>query len=762
MWRERPQRRLPRRRFCAGPVSLAVVAQLVASGGASNAPDDMQPELDLRSAPACYTLLNNEGTIGCRSPRPGSTPVAITVIDAQSQLDAFVTRERRAASAVLLEASLFTSDSLAALQRSGWCAGVILADGTTPPPHGFSPAGPMPYCKCGAAPPCSGRWNPSGNSLEQHSFDFPMIAVTEVQAAALRRRIARGSSDPQQFPRFQVQMNLYMDVFDGYDLEAGQWWELQHGTRCCPSCRPTCGTACCAAGFACVSASTKDVNVSWTAPKCARRQVPTSLSCISRGTCLPIGGYNVWSLNSLALPGDAPPTTSASAASGAPSPTRIVMVAANLDSSSLFHDMAPGASADGSAVVALIAAADALRAVRTDMSSRGGASLMYVLLQAENWDHVGSRRLFHDMEAFKCRKRRRGGGDGASSDVCLDPPMLAPDIERVNTSMIDFVLHVEQLLPSDEPTLFLHSGCHPSPHTQAMQALLLNQGGAAAGSGVLGLTAASPGLPLPSSSFLSSIFEGVQQGGAASAAASPPQSSSGMDPGKQPSWVPKGMGVLAGYNSAFKTPLYHSRFDRGGAGIDLQHLCAAASRLSMALYTLSTGLTAPPIFADCSLVSKLSQRLMGVPSPQASNRGEGRGMEKPGNEPFQTAYSSVYLPPILRGPSERETYVHQQLALANAVPAGDGTQAPCNCCTEGGASRCTPQPFTHCVVGKCLKSLTFLHDAYPVGVEYSLSKSAFILSNGTDARSLRCVVGHPCACTRAVSLGCAREHPCPC
>ena len=143
------------------------------------------------------------------------------------------------------------------------------------------------------------------------------------------------------------------------------------------------------------------------------------------------------------------------------------MVAANLDSSSLFHDMAPGASADGSAVVALIAAADALRAVRTDMSSRGGASLMYVLLQAENWDHVGSRRLFHDMEAFKCRKRRRGGGDGASSDVCLDPPMLAPDIERVNTSMIDFVLHVEQLLPSDEPTLFLHSGCHPSPHTQA-------------------------------------------------------------------------------------------------------------------------------------------------------------------------------------------------------------------------------------------------------------------------------------------------------
>jgi len=718
---------------------LVLFALLAGTDGASGGRDDMQPELNMRAAPACYTLLHNSGTIGCRSPRPGSWPVPIAIVDAQSELDAFARPPgaRSAvnpASAVLLAAPLLTSVNLAALQQSGRCAGVILADSVNPPPHGFSPAEPMPYCKCGALPPCTDRWNPAGNGLEQRSFDFPMISITEAEEATLRSQIARGSSDPQAFPRYQVQMNLYMDAFDGYALEGGQWWEMQLGTRCCPSCRPNCGAACCSAEFKCVSASTKDANVSWATPKCARRQGPTSLSCIPRGSCLPIGGYNIWSLNSIALPGaNPPPPTARTPPGSAPPPQRIVMVTANLDSSSLFHDMAPGASADGSAVVALIAAADALRPLRADMASRGGASIMFTLLQAENWDHVGSRRLFHDMDAFRCRKRK-GPGDGVPHDVCLDPPMLAPDIEHVNSSMVDFVLHVEQLLPSDAPTLYLHTGCHPSAHTQAMEQLLLSHGGAPAGAAAI--AAASPGLPMPASCFLSSIFEGDASAAASSAR---PPSGTGSSGVRSPP-APRGMGVLAGYDAAFKTPLYHSRFDRGGAGVDLPRLCAAAARLSMVLYTLATGLEPPAISVDSGLVSKLAARLMGV--PLTDGRDEGQGAGRRGSEPFKTAYSSVYLPPTQRGPSEREAYVHEQLSLANALSpqaagAGGAGGAPpvCDCCND--ASKCTPAPFTQCVAGKCVTSLTFFHDAYPVGIEFSLDKNAFILSNGTDIDSLR-------------------------
>ncbi len=379
--------------------------------------DDMQPEFNLRRAPACYTVLNTKGPVGCRSPTPGGTVASIARVTSQFDLDTFTqlvnsTTEVQS-KAVLLPSALLTSDNLLALQQSGRCAGVILEDSTSPPPQGFSPADPMPYCKCGAAPPCTDKWNPDGNGLEQRSFDFPMISITEAEAATIRRRMLRASPDPTLFPQYQVQMSFYMDAFQGYTFEMGTWWEMEGGTRCCKNCRPNCGSACCREEFSCVSAATNP-NVSWASSKCARKQEPTSLSCIASGTCLPIGGYNIWSINSVQLPIPPlqPPALQAAAS------TRIVMVTANLDSSSLFHDMAGGASADGSAVIALIAAADALRGLRADMAARGGAAIMFTLLQAENWDHIGSRRLFHDMTFFKCRKRR-GAAGGMPSAACL-------------------------------------------------------------------------------------------------------------------------------------------------------------------------------------------------------------------------------------------------------------------------------------------------------------------------------------------------------
>ena len=207
---------------------IVLVALLAASEGATS-PDDMQPDLNLRSAPACYTLLNTRGPVGCRSPTPGGMTAPVVIVDTQEDFDAFTravigSKQQRA---VLLPAALLTSDNLLALQSSGRCAGVLLADSVTPPPHGFSPADPMPYCKCGAVPPCDQRWNPAGNGLEQRSFDFPLISLSEAEAKTLRQRVSRGSQDPAVFPQYQVQMNTYMDAFQGYTFQHGQWWELQ-------------------------------------------------------------------------------------------------------------------------------------------------------------------------------------------------------------------------------------------------------------------------------------------------------------------------------------------------------------------------------------------------------------------------------------------------------------------------------------------------------------------------------------------------------
>ena len=113
----------------------------------------------------------------------------------------------------------------------------------------------------------------------------------------------------------------------------------------------------------------------WRERRCARRAQPTSVSCLERGTCLPIGGYSVWSLNKAAML-DTPSSPTTPGQRG-----RVVMVTANLDSSALFHDLAVGFAAEASALVALIAAADALRAFRADMASHQGAAVLFAALQ---------------------------------------------------------------------------------------------------------------------------------------------------------------------------------------------------------------------------------------------------------------------------------------------------------------------------------------------------------------------------------------------
>jgi hypothetical protein len=141
----------------------------VGCGGSEGAaePADMHPVLDLSEVPACYTLLSTKGAVGCRSPAPGGATAPVALLNSQGDLDRFTQQEPpRRARVVLLPAALLTRDNMLALQRCGACAGVLLADAAAPPAGGFSPAGTLPYCKCGAVPPCgTSRWNPAGAGL---------------------------------------------------------------------------------------------------------------------------------------------------------------------------------------------------------------------------------------------------------------------------------------------------------------------------------------------------------------------------------------------------------------------------------------------------------------------------------------------------------------------------------------------------------------------------------------------------------------------
>ena len=168
---------------------------------------------------------------------------------------------------------------------------------------------------------------------------------------------------------------------------------------------------------------------------------------------------------------------------------------------------------------------------------------------------------------------------------------------------------------------------------------------------------------------------------------------------------PKGMAVLAAYNTVFRTPFYHSRFDRGGTGLDLSLVCAAAARLSMVVYSLSTGMPSPAIEVDCLLVDKLAHRLFGskpeaagargrekqketeIKTSETSKTGRSKGLDgvlgpeskgvRGGDgdagsevdkaEGFESAYASVYQTALRRGPSNREQYLYEQVCVCVCV-----------------------------------------------------------------------------------------------
>ncbi|EKX40582.1 hypothetical protein GUITHDRAFT_113369 [Guillardia theta CCMP2712] len=647
--------------------------------------------MELNSEVSCTTLINNLGAVGCRSAMAGGEAGRLVVAEKQADLDALFQDKDVSRRAVLLNEDLFTLENMLALKKSSRCSGILLARSDDLPTSGvFSPANPMRYCKCEeqkAPSGCSGKWNVPGNSLSEQSFNFPIIAVNSSRTAQLKGLIAQVKP---WMPALVVRMNFYMDVFQGFRLEQESWWELQQVDSCCPNCRPNCAGSCCDFGFECTSSKTHPV--SWAQPTCARQKEPTSYDCIGKQTCLPLGGYNIWSVDSPSFP---PPPSQG-----------IIVAAAAMDSSAFFHDLAEGASSQGSAVVALIAAADALKDVRRKMQELAGTPIVFALLQGEQWDHIGSRKLLSDIANFSCRKIKTSPSNGLPNDVCVDPPMLSPEIVQLRDNPIDFVLEVDQLTSAggelgESQGLFFHTGCSPSDSSVKARELVLKQ---ASVPGVAGVASPDEGLPFPPSTIVGSVLE----------------EATGQQEARKLAKAPKGRALLAGYSSHFTNPFYQSRFDKiqsGGAELRAEGLCRAASRLSMVLYSLSTGAEAPALHANCTLVRELAGKIMWKHSEQ---------------EAPSSSYTSVYQPPTLRGPSERERFLFEQLAMATSAP-GEVNEtskeaSACDCCDPSGS--CQPVKHFRCLQGKCVRSFAFFQDALPLGVAWDVNQSQFVLSQG--------------------------------
>ena len=139
----------------------------------------------------------------------------------------------------------------------------------------------------------------------------------------------------------------------------------------------------------------------------------TSLKCLRDNQCLPLGGHSVWgtigTLDTSKVCDCVAVWLCGCVCVRSLSSTRtwhgvwwsqkMVMLASNLDSNAMFHELAVGASGTASDIVAVLAAVQALAHVGVSSLKH---QIGFGLFQAEAWGRLGSRRFVAEVESFTC------------------------------------------------------------------------------------------------------------------------------------------------------------------------------------------------------------------------------------------------------------------------------------------------------------------------------------------------------------------------
>lgn len=152
--------------------------------------------------------------------------------------------------------------------------------------------------------------------------------------------------------------------------------------------------------------------------------------------CLPLGGNSVWSI------------------AGSPLKVNekeerpVVWISAGLDSTSMFHEIIPGANGVASNLLAVLLAAEAIGAVEDNVLDGLYARIGFGLFQGESFGYLGSRRFFKDtIEGFECdgevasvQKRKDEEG---TVRACVSP--LRADLSFMNLGEVRGMIAVDQV-----------------------------------------------------------------------------------------------------------------------------------------------------------------------------------------------------------------------------------------------------------------------------------------------------------------------------
>ncbi|KAJ7533501.1 hypothetical protein O6H91_13G052200 [Diphasiastrum complanatum] len=441
----------------------------------------------------CVRLLSLYGEIGCAN--PGSKTV-IAPIKRVTSLSFKLTRP----TAVLLPYMLL----LKFLQRSfeepsfaEYVAGILVEfvlernNGTK-----GSPDGEFPQREFAPYQDKSYAWNPLGSGVLHQRYNFPVFLLTQNDTQALQEAAATNENQNIRYPLNVAEFDVVMQT--------------------------------------------------------TKSATHTSESCLNERSCLPLGGYSVWS--------SLPPLNVSSTSSNKP----VIIVIASMDSASLFRDQTHGADSPLSGMIAMLAAVDALS--MTAGIDTLQKQLVFLVCTGEAWGYLGSRRFLLELAA------------GNPSVAGLDPSLVSQIIEigSVGRAMDDGVA-----------TFYAHTQGSQFQVSTGTQEILEALKTASTTKDIIKSrveTASRHNPGVPPSSLMSFLQQNASIAGV----------------------------VLEEFDTHFKNELYHSHLD-DFENINISAITAAGSILARTLYQLGTGTVnaSSEVLQSITVNSSLVQELVG-------------------------------------------------------------------------------------------------------------------------------------------------------
>lgn len=186
----------------------------------------------------------------------------------------------------------------------------------------------------------------------------------------------------------------------------------------------------------------------------------TATSCLTwidnddvwRPKCLPLGGNSVWAK------AGSPPSNN-------DNENGIILVATNIDSTSMFHDIVPGANTAASNILTVLMAAKLLGQSVDDETLDGlNKQIVFAFFQGEQYGYLGSRSFIRDLAypGFECDEDRtvptvskKKNDENYRKRSCLYP--LRQDLDFMQLGNVDSMIAVDQVgILSNGDSFYVH------------------------------------------------------------------------------------------------------------------------------------------------------------------------------------------------------------------------------------------------------------------------------------------------------------------